>query len=545
MSGRAQCLPNIGFEDGTFKNWQCYVGDVDTNGVIEVYPSIAVPNVHTIIDKNTFPKKDPWGDFPTLCPNGSKYSIRLGNDDVSARAERVAYNFTIPSTGRYTLVLNYAVVLQNPGHLSYQQPRFTVKVFDVTDHRYIDCPAFDFIASSLPGFKVSDHSTNNASVSYKEWSSTTINLLGYAGKEIRIEFTTNDCTRGGHFGYAYLDINEQCTPPITGNVYCNGQTEVTLHAPNGFYKYLWYKEENLNQPIDTGEILKLSPAPPDNTKYALIIVPYPGLGCLDTLHTTISKLNNAFNFHVKPVLYGCPGTGVDLTATSVTDGSDADIALSYHTDPKTLDYVYSPDNILKSGTYYIQAVSPQGCTDILPVNVVITNPDVMVTDPPEVQYPNGVDLSTTHDKLQKLTYTYYTNPEATIPVSDYKNVNVSGTYYIKAVSDIGCISIKPVNVTIGPPPPYIIKGAKVFTPNNDGINDHFMIDIDGFVTFASLKIYDRYGQLLFTTTSQQSYWDGTYNGRQLPAGTYYWLFEGTDMYYRTVVNKASSVTIVR
>jgi gliding motility-associated-like protein len=548
----AQCPPNIGFEDGKFTNWECWAGDVNKLGVVNVSLTAPINNRHTLISASDYVKTDPYGNFPTLCPNGSKYSIRLGNSDTGRQAERVTYTYTVPAGQASTLILNYAVVLQNPaGHDFYEQPRFTAKIYDVTDDKPIDCPSFDFIAASgLPGFKLSTVSTGGrggpTSIYYKEWSSTTINLVGYGGKEVRLEFTTNDCTRGGHFGYAYLDLDEGCTTAISGNTYCAGQDSITLHAPSGFDGYLWFKGTDLTQlPIGNTETLTLA-SPPDQSKYTLEIVPYPGLGCPDTLYTTINKIFNAFKLVVPDTLYACRGSSVDLTAPAVTVGSTSGLTLSYLKDRVTLDYIYTPNAITTSGTYYIRGISPEGCMNILPVYVKIVDPpNIVITDPQGIQYPNTADLSKTYTRQTGLTYSYYTDAAGTIPIADFTNIGVTGTYFIKVTNSLGCTNILPVNVVINPPPAYIISGPNVFTPNNDGTNDHFMIKIDGFVTFVGLKIYNRYGQLLFQTKSQDAYWDGTYNGRQLPVGTYYWVFEGADQYYHTKVTKAASITIVR
>jgi hypothetical protein len=70
---------------------------------------------HTIL-QNTIPQdKDPYGHFPVNCPNGSGYSIRLGNSGVQAQAERVSYTFTVPADkNEYSFIYNYAIVFQNP-----------------------------------------------------------------------------------------------------------------------------------------------------------------------------------------------------------------------------------------------------------------------------------------------------------------------------------------------------------------------------------------------------------------------------------------------
>ena len=137
----------------------------------------------------------------------------------------------------------------------FSNPKFTAQVFDLTDNKYIDCPSFDFVSSSaLPGFKLSPiQKHGNAQIYYKDWSTATIDLRAYAGKTMRLEFTTNDCTIGGHFGYAYLDINENNETAITGNTYCATQKSLTLFGPNGFAGYQWYNANDLKTQIGTGQ----------------------------------------------------------------------------------------------------------------------------------------------------------------------------------------------------------------------------------------------------------------------------------------------------
>ncbi|WP_183577675.1 gliding motility-associated C-terminal domain-containing protein [Mucilaginibacter sp. X5P1] len=538
--------PNIGFEEGTFNNWTCDTGKVDADGAVIVTLCKPVYDRHTIIDKDYSPKVDPFGKFPTLCPNGSNYSIRLGNQNAGAQAERVSYTFTVPAgADQYNLVFNYAVVLQNPQHLSFQQPRFTVKTYDISDKKYIECSSFDFIASSsLPGFQLAT-GTPDTAVYYKDWAPATINIQGYAGKQVRLEFTTNDCTLGGHFGYAYLDINESCNSPITGNTYCTGENAIKILAPGGFGSYIWYSAD-LSQVLGTDQALVMSPPPPDQTKYAVVLVPFAGLGCLDTLYTTVNSVNAGFSFVVKDTAYGCEKTGADITAPSITAGSSNNLTLSYYTDPFATSYLYQPQAILKSGTYYIEAINPEGCSNILPVQVIISNPIVTVTNPAPVTYPATIDASLTFTHDKNVSYTYFTDDSATMVLANYHYVGKTGTYYIKAVNAFtGCVTIAPVKVVIDPPPPPIIQAPNTFTPNNDGINDYFSLTIIGFGGFGSLKIFNRYGQPVFQTTSKYVPWDGKYNGKPVPVGTYYWMFEGKNTYYNTKVAQGGSITLIR
>lgn len=73
--------------------------------------------------------------------------------------------------------------------------------------------------------------------------------------------------------------------------------------------------------------------------------------------------------------------------------------------------------------------------------------------------------------------------------------------------------------------------ANVFTPNGDGVNDEFGLigsynheDFEGF----GLKVFNRWGSQVFEAQGPQDFWDGTFEGRSLDEGVYYYLLSFTD-----------------
>jgi gliding motility-associated-like protein len=82
-----------------------------------------------------------------------------------------------------------------------------------------------------------------------------------------------------------------------------------------------------------------------------------------------------------------------------------------------------------------------------------------------------------------------------------------------------------------------------FTPNNDGINDVFAVNIWGVHSYK-IQIFNRYGVPLFLSTDINNHWDGTFNGAPLPMGTYYYLINATD-FNSISIQKAGPVTIIR
>jgi gliding motility-associated-like protein len=279
FNANAQCPVNIDFESGDFSGWQCYAGIVSP-GNISLNPSAPLLTRHVMYSADSDNGVDYWGGFPKICPNGSNYSIRLGNDSTGRQAEAISYTFTIPPGQHiFTLVYNYAIVLQDPGHPPDQQPRLRIEVFNITDNVINTCSSFDFVSSGgLPGFHDSPRPSNSP-VKYKDWSSAFVDLSGNAGKTFRISFTTTDCTEAAHFGYAYIDVYTLagCDSAVPASVFCRDDDFADLSAPPGFQSYKWFTTANIV--LGTQQVLHLSPLPRAGDTLYVEMTPYNGYGC--------------------------------------------------------------------------------------------------------------------------------------------------------------------------------------------------------------------------------------------------------------------------
>ncbi|RYE23143.1 MAG: gliding motility-associated C-terminal domain-containing protein, partial [Sphingobacteriaceae bacterium] len=201
---------------------------------------------------------------------------------------------------------------------------------------------------------------------------------------------------------------------------------------------------------------------PDGTHYALRIVPYPGLGCEDTLYTTINALPDVLNLKVQDTVKGC-AAGISLKTDELTAGSSPNLKFTYFTDPDAQNFVPDPTNITTSGTYYIKAENGGGCTDIKPVYVDLQqSPTIIITNPDPVCYPDKVDLTQpkiTAGTTFALTFSYWKDAKATIPLPNPTAVDSSGNYYIKAINSLGCTSVSAVAVLVGKAPKLNIQNT--------------------------------------------------------------------------------------
>jgi gliding motility-associated-like protein len=65
----------------------------------------------------------------------------------------------------------------------------------------------------------------------------------------------------------------------------------------------------------------------------------------------------------------------------------------------------------------------------------------------------------------------------------------------------------------------------LFTPNNDGFNDTWEIpDIQSYGK-CDVKVYNRWGQMVYANKNYDNLWDGTSNGKPLPDGAYYFIIK--------------------
>jgi gliding motility-associated-like protein len=88
---------------------------------------------------------------------------------------------------------------------------------------------------------------------------------------------------------------------------------------------------------------------------------------------------------------------------------------------------------------------------------------------------------------------------------------------------------KQLNVSVDTIPNYLNTIPNVFTPNGDGMNEVFTVDgkYEPCFDFMDVKIFNRWGLLVFESTDPVFVWDGTYKGGQeAPSGTYFVLLEG-------------------
>ena len=226
---------------------KCYTGDAGRDNFRETMVDFGADDMasrHTVHwGVNQY---DPRTDYQlATVPPGSVASVRLGNWRTGSEAERIEYQFTVDSMSDI-LLLKYAVVLQDPdgGHSSEQKPQFMLEILG-EDGLPIDadCGGADFYADrTRPGWNnVQPGSNEDAMVTWKDWTTLGLNLNDHIGETLTIRLTTQDCTEGAHYGYAYLTLD--CTEGEIKGMSCGDDPEMELAAPEGF-NYSWTNSDD-------------------------------------------------------------------------------------------------------------------------------------------------------------------------------------------------------------------------------------------------------------------------------------------------------------
>ncbi len=120
----------------------------------------------------------------------------------------------------------------------------------------------------------------------------------------------------------------------------------------------------------------------------------------------------------------------------------------------------------------------------------------------------------------------------------------SGLYTVVVVDEHGCTGSDSIGVRAICPSKYYVPN--VFSPNDDGVNDYFEVFSKDLLALQ-LSIYDRWGELLFTSSAIDGRWDGKVRGKPVSPGVYVWMaqlegYRKDGSTYRTV--EKGSVTVI-
>ena len=112
--------------------------------------------------------------------------------------------------------------------------------------------------------------------------------------------------------------------------------------------------------------------------------------------------------------------------------------------------------------------------------------------------------------------------QAATTLTPVASPSVSQVYVLHVVSNKGC-GIATDTMLVKVYQQVYIPNA--FTPNGDGINDTWIIETLAAYPGADVKVYSRYGQMVFNNYGKNIAWDGKFKGVQLNPGAYVYVID--------------------
>jgi gliding motility-associated-like protein len=213
----------------------------------------------------------------------------------------------------------------------------------------------------------------------------------------------------------------------------------------------------------------------------------------------------------------CAGTQVTLSGSGATSYS--------WTNGGTNGVPFTPGT--GTSTYTVTGTDANGCTNTDQVTVTVVPvpvADINSTDPLSgypgltVNFTNGSQYGTSFDwDFDNGSTSTTTN------VSDpaQGTFGSPGVYVVVLTASNGiCGDTSEMTVVINPYEPLILHIPNVFTPDGDGTNDHFFIDVENGVSIEVL-IMNRWGNTIAELNDFTARWDGTVNGDDADEGVYF------------------------
>ncbi|UEG48494.1 gliding motility-associated C-terminal domain-containing protein [Ferruginibacter lapsinanis] len=313
---------------------------------------------------------------------------------------------------------------------------------------------------------------------------------------------------------------------------CKGDI-ISLHPISEALQYKWLPAAD----IDNAFIKNPSVSPLSTTTYRVIanlglcqaediitikVVPYPA-------QQVVKDTGICFSFSAK--IYAAGGSNYSWSPATFL--SDANIA--------------SPDVLFPTATTtYIATVTdtlgcPKPTYDTFTVRVI---PKIIAdAGPRDTAIVIGETLNL-HGSGAEI-YSWSPATGLSDPGSQNPSANLDNNmeYVLLAQTKEGCkgsdtISIKVYRVD---PDLYV---PTAFTPNGDGMNDEFKPILLGVKHLDYFNVFNRWGQLIYSSVSTKKGWDGTFGGKPQDPGTYVWQAKGLS-FENKILSKKGYVILIR
>lgn len=241
----------------------------------------------------------------------------------------------------------------------------------------------------------------------------------------------------------------------------------------------------------------------------------------------------------------CVGKQVQLSVNSNATGFSWEPATGLD-NPAVKDPVANPTFT----TQYIVTATNNDCTGSAKDTVLVTVvPEIVLNITPDSEIDPGTPFqlntwTTVPGATTNASYTWspplgLSDPEIANPVATISSL---AAYSVQVTSPEGCSATAQVKLSITSRPTILIPSA--FSPNGDGNNETFIPIVRKNINLLNFKIYNRWGNVIFSSNQQDHGWDGRFNGEHVAGGNYVYKVEGITDTGQTI-KKEGTVMLIR
>ncbi len=346
-----------------------------------------------------------------------------------------------------------------------------------------------------------------------------------------VELSDNGCINTATVKVRVIDfVTLQAMPDTT---IC-ATDSVRLRAVTDGLRFNWTPAATLNDPT----LLSPSALPVNTTTYEIT--------------STVGSCSTTDQVTVTLVPYPVADAGSDASIcfdgstqlnASITGNAFTWTPSSSLSNPNILNPVARP---LATTNYVLTVTDVLGCPKprrdtvtvvVLPkVNAFAGNDTLVVVGQP-LQFNASGGVSYLWSPATNLSNVNINNPTAT-----YDGSFDSIRYKVVIANELGCADSAFMLVRIFNTKPQVFVPT-AFTPNGDGKNDVFRPIPVGIEKFDYFRVYNRWGQLVYSSTNTESGWDGRIKGKDQSSNTFVWIVKGTDFTGKSFFAKGTVILI--
>jgi gliding motility-associated-like protein len=291
---------------------------------------------------------------------------------------------------------------------------------------------------------------------------------------------------------------------------CDG-SQLSFNAGNGYAIYLW----NIGA---TGSTITVS----DSGNYSVTVTDNSGCSGTDSINLLVNP---------SPIIFLGNDTSICNNNFLNIDAGIGSASYLWNNSSTASTIIAST-----SGYYSITVSNSFGCTGVDSLSLTV-NPTPIVNLGNDFNLCSGENVILDAGSGDNI-YNWQDSSSY-----EFFNITIPGTFWVEVINSFGCKQRDTIVVSYGSDSTDIFI-PNVFTPNGDGYNDKFEIKyLD--MSNANVKVYNRWGQLLYENKNTTEVWDGTYKGTLCSDGVYFWVIEyQTNCYINTGVRYKSGVVSI-